>query len=218
MKNELKIGFLPLMVLLALLCGCPFDSGGGPGGGPLRIEGYVRDELKGPVSDVSVKAYLVYADALLSVMTCSTSTDADGFYRIGFDDAVVEITVRPRKSECTFRPSQISYHSPAGPLLNENFTAFCGVLHTISGHVLDTQGDPVVGVAVTIRDEVSHWAKTVFSTQDGFYEIREIVPEPTYAVTPFLSGYTFDPPGRAYENLSQDFEDQDFVAAEVPLR
>ena len=67
--------------------------------------------------------------------------------------------------------------------------------------------------AVTIRDDVSHWSKTVFSSQDGFYEIRDIVPEATYAVTPFLSGYTFDPPRRVYENLAQDFEDQDFTAA-----
>jgi hypothetical protein len=216
MKSMRKITLLAVLPFIFCFCGCLFDTGGDSGDGGLRIEGYVKDLLSKPVPDVTIKAYLIYADALAAVSTCSTKTNSGGFYRIGFDDAVVEIIVRPDKSDCVFRPPQISYYSPGGPLRNENFTAFCGILHSISGHVVDTRGDPVVGVAVTIRDDVSHWSKTVFSGGAGLYLIRDVVPGAAYAVTPFLSGYNFDPPRRVYENLAQDFEGQDFVASELP--
>lgn len=212
MKYPYRISLLAGVALLSSFCGCLFDTGDDSGEGDLRIEGYVRDKSAKPVPDVTIKAYLVLADAFAPVTTCSTKTNSSGFYRIGFDDAVVEIIVRPRKPDCVFRPPQISYYSPGGPLLNENFMATCGVLHSISGHILDTREHPVVGVAVTIRDDETHWTKTVFSSQSGFYSIQGIVPGASYAVTPFLSGHSFDPPRRVYETLARDFEDQDFIA------
>jgi hypothetical protein len=210
-KDRHRVRVAAGVALLACLCGCLFDSGGGPDEGDLRIEGYVRDESAGPIEDVVIKAYLVYNEALAPVSTCSTLTNSNGFYRIGFDE-VAEITVRPRKTGCVFRPPQISYYAPDAPLLNENFTASCGVLHSISGLVMDALEHPIVGVAVTIRDEETYWTKTVFSNQAGFYMIEGIVPEATYVVTPFLSGYTFVPPRRRYDNLVGDFENQDFMA------
>jgi hypothetical protein len=172
----------------------------------------VRDESAEPVPDVVIKAYLLYGEALARVSTCSTQTNSNGFYRIGFDEDVAEITVRPRKTDCVFRPPQIGYYSPDGPLLNENFTATCGVLYSIRGHILDELEDPVVGVAVTIRDEETYWTNTVFSSQAGYYSIEGIVPGATYAVTPFLSGYSFEPARRRYEDLAGSYEDQDFAA------
>jgi hypothetical protein len=207
-----RVGLLLSFSLCASLCGCLFDTGGS-GDTTLRIEGYVRDESGEPVPDVRVKAYMNYADGLASVSACSTTTNARGFYRIDFDEGLVEIMIRPAKAGCVFRPPQISYYSPDCPLLNENFTAFCGALHTISGTILDTQGDPVVGVAVTIRDTAGGWSKSVFSSQAGYYLIPDVVSGASYRVTPFLSGHLFDPPERIYESLSRDFEDQDFVAS-----
>jgi hypothetical protein len=130
---------------------------------------------------------------------------------------LTEITVRPSKSDCVFRPPQISYYLPDGALRGVNFTAACGTLHTISGCVFDTEGEPVLGVAITIRDELNRWDKTVFTNQSGLYRIENIVPGLDYVVTPFLSSRDFDPPRRIYESLDRDFEDQDFIALPVGI-
>jgi hypothetical protein len=212
-----RIGLFAAFAVLSLCCGCLFDAGDGSGDGDLRIEGYVQDGLGRPIPDVTVKAYMSHARAAVSASTCSTKTNSNGFYRIGFDRDLIEIMVRPGKSECVFRPPQIAYWSPDSPLLNENFTGFCGVLHSISGYARDTEGDPLVGVAVTIRDDAGHWSNTVFTGPSGFYLLKDIVPGATYGVSPFLSGYVFDPSQRIYEDLDGDFEDQDFIASPEPI-
>jgi len=211
MKSKHKIRVLMIFALALYLSGCVFDTGDSGDGDP-AIEGYVRDEVGRPVADVKIKAYISYGEALVSSSTCSTWTDSRGFYRVPFGPSVIEIMVRPSKAGCVFRPPQISYYSPDGALRGENFTAACGTLHSISGSVFDTEGDPVTGVAITIRDELNRWDKTVFTNQSGLYCIENIVPGLDYVVTPFLSSRDFDPPRRAYENLGRDFEDQDFIA------
>ena len=63
MKAMSKTTLLTVLALLSCFCGCLLDTGGGSGEGCLRIEGYVKDGPGKPVSDVTVKAYLVFADA-----------------------------------------------------------------------------------------------------------------------------------------------------------
>jgi hypothetical protein len=198
--------------LAVALCGCIMDTGDDSPDGDLRIEGHVRDEAGSPVEGVTIKGYLSYDAVLHSASTCSVRTDSRGFYRMAFEPSLVEITVLPRKTECTFRPAKISYYRPRSPLTNEDFTAACGVLYTISGRVTDTEGDPVVGAAITIRDNLNRWDKTVFTDTGGSYSIANVVPGLTYSVTPFLSSCDFEPPGRTYDDLGSDFEDQNFTA------
>ena len=195
-----------------LLYGCIFDAGGGPGDENLAIQGYVRDELGRSVEAVTMNAYLSYEKTVLSTPTYSVQTDSRGFYRIPFGRSLIGITVLPAKDDCVFRPPKVSYYRPTAPMPNENFTAVCGELHTIRGRVLDNEEDPVTGVAITIRDDLPRWDKTVFTDAGGSYTITNIVPDLNYVVTPLLSSYEFVPPVRTYENLNCDFEDQDFTA------
>jgi hypothetical protein len=208
-RHSAVIRLVISVVLCPVVSGCLLDADDAHD--RRAVEGYVREEGGQAVPAVKITAYLVYDRDLLSAAVCSTSTDADGFYRVPYEASLAEITVRPTKAGCVFRDPQATYRSPKG-LIRQDFTAACGSLASISGHILDTDGGPLVGVAITIRDELHHWDKTVIAGTGGYYVIEKVVPNLTYTVTPFYSSYTFEPPRRIYEDLNRDFEDQDFTA------
>ena len=55
---------------------------------------------------------------------------------------------------------------------------------------------------------------TLYSNQDGFYEVKSIF-EGNYEIIPFKPGYRFEPKTRKYEALTEDLEEQNFVAIDT---
>jgi hypothetical protein len=123
--------------------------------------------------------------------------------------------VRPSKDDCVFHPPRVSFYEPGRSLPNENFTGFCGTIYQIQGRILTAGEDPVKGAAILVWDEGGTWNNTVVSDSAGAYLIGSLVPGYTYFVRPSLAGYAFDPAQRRYENLNQDFTEQDFAATRL---
>ena len=217
MKTNHRTSLLILAAAL-VLSGCLFDSDGNKDGSSLEIDGYVRDDIGGPIEGVKIRAYLDEKETMKPVASCSTTTSARGYYSIPFGASVKSLDIWPSKDLCVFTPFHISYLNPGKSLHNENFLGFCGSMQQIDGHVRTPEQEPVRGVALMIRDDLNLWNTTVFTNQDGYYIISSIVPTHTYTVKPSFAGYHFSPSERVYEDLGQDFTDQDFVATPLPGR
>jgi hypothetical protein len=203
---------LLLLALAFALSGCLFDSEGGKDGGSLAIDGYVRDDIDAPIKGVTIRAYLDAMSEDGLEPSASTVTDSRGYYRIPFGASVQSLVIIPSKDLCRFTPPKISYYDPDHPIHNENFLGFCGSMHRIEGNVRTPEDEPVKGVAIMIRDDLNLWPTTVFTNQDGYYIVSGIVPGHTYTMKPAFAGYRFSPSERVYEDLAQDFTDEDFTA------
>jgi hypothetical protein len=88
-----------------------------------------------------------------------------------------------------------------------------GVTYAILGQVLDTQGDPVQGVTITLTKPDN---TTMVTTTDsmGLYQFANLppVPESPYIVTPSGLGYVYTPPQRDVIITTKN-ERADFVAS-----
>jgi hypothetical protein len=210
-KIRLVLVLLAMTVVLPV-GGCIFDSDDDSGSGNYIVTGYVLDDGGRPIRDVKVRAYFDQPEAGNAVPDCSTATDSRGFYGIPFEPSVRELILFPSKNTCIFSPPWLTYVNPRGSLRDGDFTAYCGETYRIDGHVREEAGDPVGGVAMMVRDEHNVWNKTVFTDDDGYYFVENLAPDFTYVVTPARAFYRFEPAQRTYENLSQSFTNQDYVA------
>src|SRR5579872_2022774 len=80
-----------------------------------------------------------------------------------------------------------------------------GVSYAISGHIRNSQGQPIANVNVA--------PSTGNSTQTdgtGFY-LLAVSNNFSGSITPSLSGYTFSPSSRPYSAVSADQSNQDFT-------
>jgi hypothetical protein len=81
--------------------------------------------------------------------------------------------------------------------------------YTISGTILDDQGDPLSGVTMT------GLPRNTVTNASGDYSA--LVNEgSSITVIPTLTGYTFDPDHRDYTNISSNQNNQDYTATPVP--
>jgi hypothetical protein len=213
MIGKLRL-ILPIAAIIALILpgGCIIDADRSTDSNIYEIEGHVRSETGSPIGDVKIKAYMSLDEEGTSTGPCSTRTDSRGYYGLTFQVSARRVTLVPGKNSCVFRPPLIAYSNPGRSLTGVDFTGYCGVTYRIDGHVLETGGEPVGGVALAVRDEHDLWNKTVLTDPDGFYFIEDLIPDLTYVVTPARAFYRFEPVRRTYKNLGQNFSGEDYVA------
>jgi hypothetical protein len=115
----------------------------------------------------------------------NTTTDSNGNYRLsGLSRR--PFTITPSKQGYLFNPATITGSVPPNAI-DKNFIAITAPLYSISGRVVDQQGNPVA--QVTIMDEDG---RTTLTDESGTY-LLENIPEGRYTIRPSKAGYIFSP-------------------------
>ena len=115
----------------------------------------------------------------------TTSSDANGNYTLSGIPAGV-YTITPSKAGYTFNPMTITGSVPPNAI-DRNFTALPAATYTVSGRVVDSNGDPIADVI--IRDANGRTAQT---DSNGNYMLHGI-PKGNYSLTASKAGYVFSP-------------------------
>ena len=78
----------------------------------------------------------------------------------------------------------------------------------IEGHVLDKEGEPIVGVKM---ERGGHGAGYVETDMRGYYCLPNNTRGSDYTVTPILDPLVFEPEIRCYNNIDREHKDQNFI-------
>jgi hypothetical protein len=149
------------------------------------ISGYVRTATGAPVSNVE-----------LNGLPVTTISDGSGFYSCGISSGWSG-TVTPVKGGYSFSPISIPYSSVMSDLSNQNYTGSLLQQYSITGHVRNVGGAPIMGVAMNGLPALT------ITDQNGFYSCG-VSSGWSGTVTPSKSGYSFSPTSLAYSNVSSD--------------
>ena len=162
---------------------------------PLAISGYVIEaDGNTPVKDV-----LVHAEG----NDVNTSTDANGYYELRTTPGWSSVVVA-QKSGYIFEPNNISYYDVNQDYTDMNYTAML-MTFKITGHVLGQDLTPISDVNIVADNNGS----STITNADGYYEIivdfnwsGNVIPD-KYACA-------FEPNCRHYENIDQNYTDQNY--------
>gem|GEM_PF-1070645 len=147
-----------------------------------RVSGQIVYDDLTPVPAASVFA------TLASGATMHTFTDAEGKWEL--DGLVGYATIRPEKPGHTFTPDSQGVSAPRDGV---NFRATPPVpdLYSISGEVIDYDGEPVDGAFVVLKRASSDIVKTQRIVELGFFQVDGLTGE--YYVSIQKSGWVFEP-------------------------
>lgn len=163
---------------------------------PLSIAGTILDEHGLPLPGIEVQTNPLFLSAV---------TDLDGEYFIGVPTAdTYDVTPQGSITNHTFMPSTASVVVDG----NETGVDFVGSRVDIFGSILDTDGNGIKGVLLTLTPG----GATTLSNASGDF-IFSNVPSNSYTVTPILATYTFDPPSAAANVVGGDVMGVDFLAS-----
>lgn len=167
-----------------------------------KVSGYVKDAENRPVQGVTLTATSSEARA---------TTDANGFYEMTMTiNWSGKIT--PALGEYGFEPAFIEYTALSTNLTQQNYKAMAPApvgSRTISGVCKDALGTGLVGIVLTAST-----GETAASGPNGAYALSLSEGWSGTITTPPFSGdpnYSISPANRAYDTLSSDSTDQDFV-------
>jgi hypothetical protein len=79
---------------------------------------------------------------------------------------------------------------------------------SLSGRIMDSGGNPVPNIQVTLSGTTNATATT---GADGRYSFPNLVSGGDYTVAPTTPGYEYTPPSRTYNDLTTDVSDADFT-------
>jgi len=139
----------------------------------------------------------------------TTMTDDAGEYSFELN-TVGNYVLTPTKTHYRFDPGSSSISG----LSTDQQVDFVAELekHSISGHVLDTSGQPVSGVVMTLSGSVSSTATTA---TDGSYSFTNIDGGSNLTVTASHAGYLMSPLTQVFADLAADVV-VDFQAVRLP--
>ncbi len=164
--------------------------------GPYEISGTVLEDGE-PLEGVTI--------TLTGDTEETTTTDAEGKWMV--EEVEGEVTVTPSKDDYTFEPED---EFVTGARDDVNFVGTYVGPYEISGTVLDTNNNPVKGVAISITADGQD-TLTVQTEEDGTWQAK-IKGEIT--ITPDMENYTFEPDKRE-ENVVDDTTGLNFTATYV---
>jgi hypothetical protein len=168
---------------------------------PVTISGTVNATSGGAIAGVTL--------TLSGSQSATTQTDGNGNYSFTNVPYGGSYTVVPAKANYTFTPANATLNN-----LTANSTAnfqgnFTG--YTISGHIVDSEGNAFGGAGVVLSGSISASTQTDIN---GNYVFTSLTPGGNYTVTPVLAYFTFSPASRSFTNLS-NFETADFTATRL---
>jgi hypothetical protein len=194
--------------LLTLPAGCGFfedleqPEGHDCWTGRCKIAGYVRDFQGTPMKDIKVFRSGEGAGFVF--------TDKHGHYILTSNVPGWRYCVAPGDSDWTFEPEKRCYYINEN-LEDQDFTAYPAVIfwRSISGRVVDGEGNPVQGVVISVEGMDKDPVET---DESGDYIVEGLINNFGYCVIPSKSGCTFEPEERCIENLDVSYPYQDFTA------
>lgn len=125
--------------------------------------------------------------------------------------ATITIAVTPTTVGTITNQASVTGNEPDGHTANNTAseTTKVSASPSISGRVLDTNGDGVSGVTMTLSGALSATTQTDSS---GFYQFAELMAGGTYVLTPTKSNLSFDPSSQTFNALGAD-QTANFVAS-----
>ncbi|MBM3883487.1 MAG: hypothetical protein FJ387_27915 [Verrucomicrobia bacterium] len=158
---------------------------------PYTISGLVRTSGGVAISGVT-----------LSGLPGNPVTDANGYYSASVSSGWSG-TATPSKAGYTLSPPSRIYNNVTSNESNQDYTG-TPPPYTISGHMRTSGGVGISGVTLTglpgnpVTDTSGYYSASVSSGWSG-------------TATPSKAGYTFSPVSRAYNNVSSNHPDQNYV-------
>jgi hypothetical protein len=149
-----------------------------------------------------------------SQQSVTTTTDADGNYLFANLPTSGEYSITASKDEYTFNSDTATFITPTGDRTADFSAQLTASIkkHSISGRVLNRNGEPMAGVLLTLSGSVNRSATTAI---DGSYSFTEIQDRSSCTVTASKDGYLMSPLIQTFNNLSADMT-ADFQAAKLP--
>jgi len=175
-----------------------------------------QDFVARPIPTYTIKGYVDLGGNPLAGLSIACSngstitTDVNGEYSLTVDSNAT-ITLTPSLAKHTFSPPFITCSKVASNLNNQNFIATPFPKYTIQGGVYISENDnPLVGVNIACSDGSS-------TTTDANGEYLIILDSnETVTLTPSLAGYNFAPEYIPFSNITNNYNNQDFVALPIP--
>jgi hypothetical protein len=172
------------------------------------ISGRVTDDKNAPLSG----ATLTLSGSQQSV---TITTDADGNYVFANLPTSGEYLITASKDEYTFSSDTAAFITPNGDRTADFTAQLTASLkkHSISGRVLNSSGEPVAGVTLTLSGSVNRTATTA---SDGSYSFTEIQGLSSCTVTASKDDYVMSPLIQTFNSLITDMT-ADFQATKLPM-
>lgn len=139
----------------------------------------------------------------------SVFTNTDGFYSLTVPAGWTGIVV-PTKTSYYFRPINLNYSNVLQNFTLQNYTATLIPNFTITGSIKFATGAPLTGVKLTFPSGFA--TDSVFTNSDGIYTITVSLGW-TGTVIPSKQGHVFSPVNLSYENVSQDWTQQNYTVS-----
>ncbi|HEY9403931.1 MAG TPA: carboxypeptidase regulatory-like domain-containing protein [Pyrinomonadaceae bacterium] len=153
--------------------------------------------LSGRVIDVNGVGVGGVTLQLTGAHSRTTQTDSTGNYSLVDVPATGSYTLTPSKTFYTFNPPSFNFFNLSNDFPNINFTARVQT-HTISGLVLDSGGNGIGGVTVSLGG--AHTASAI-TNGTGSYAFTNLPAGSDYTVSVSHTGYSFVPTSRAFTAL-----------------
>ena len=145
------------------------------------IGGTINDSVGTPLTNAEVRNSAGH----------TTYTDNTGYYQFSEPDG--SYTITPTEAGYAFSPAYLSVSVPPD-FTTADFTGTKVSTYTISGHINDSDNNPVAGVTVNLGAVIGGGNLKAITTTDttGAYTFATLVPA-TYTIMPALANHTFSP-------------------------
>jgi hypothetical protein len=169
----------------------------------LTEQNYAANQIFCTISGTVYVAGGGLGEVLLQGFPSTTITNAIGAYSCQVQHGWSG-TVTPVKDGYTFSPVTREYPDTDVDLNNQDYIAY-PIIHAISGNI-SLNGTGLMGVSLV------GFPQACFTDNDGDYSCT-VTYGWTGVVTPQKAGYSFSPPSRSYNDVSDDFLDQNYESA-----
>ena len=152
--------------------------------------------------------------SLSGSQSVTTTTDADGDYVFMNLPTSGAYLLTASKDDYTFESATATFITPSGDRTADFTAQLTASLkkHTISGRVLNSSGEPMAGVVLTLSGSVN---RTTVTASDGTYSLTDILGGSSWTVTPAKTDYVISPLAQSFNNLVADTT-ADFNATKLP--
>ncbi|HKG80078.1 MAG TPA: carboxypeptidase-like regulatory domain-containing protein, partial [Pyrinomonadaceae bacterium] len=148
------------------------------------ISGRITDDKNVPLASATVM--------LSGSQSVTTTTDVDGNYVFTNLPTSGAYLLTASKNDYTFESATATFVTPSGDRTADFTAQLTASLkkHTISGRVLNSSGEPMAGVVLTLSGSVN---RTTVTASDGTYSFTDIVGGSSWTVTPAKTDYVISP-------------------------
>src|SRR5215213_7724711 len=169
--------------------------------------GRITDDQSAPLAGVMV--------TLSGSQSVTTTTDANGSYVFTNLPTSGEYLITAAKNDYTFNSATATFITPSGDQAADFTAQLTASLkkHTISGRVLNSGGQPMAGLLLTLSGSLNRTATTA---ADGSYSFTDIQGGSSCTVTAAKDGYVMLPLVQTFNNLADDGL-ADFQATKLPV-